>query len=381
MPVCPNCNVDISDKAWKIHPFMCKVKTAKPIISPPPTVTPATPAPVPATTPEPAKPEVVVVEAVPVEPTPTIAAPVPAPTVEVVNGSIEIVYPTPDPYFMVAQNVANTLKYADAISHDEPTNLLVTGHAGCGKTSLASQFAALRHSPMVVADFGVIQEPQQLFLTTHLTKGEGDYNITDTRESAFVRGIETPNCVVVMDELNRVENERCLNPLMPILDGRKVAWIDELRRFVKVAPGVVFIATINEGSLFCGTETLDGALRDRFGEVFLDYLPADYEKQVLQRKINIPEPIARSLAEFAFVVRTTPAIEKKVSTRQMLRSAKYWTKGAPLWHAVELSIGNYNDPEWRQQVLEVFSLNIKDADEYTKWMNKGDSEGKYAFLV
>ena len=69
-------------------------------------------------------------------------------------------------------------------------------------TSLAIQFAAVQHRPIVIADFGTIQEPQQLFQTTHLIQGQGSFNVTETRESAFIRGIETPNCTVVMDEFN-----------------------------------------------------------------------------------------------------------------------------------------------------------------------------------
>ena len=147
-----------------------------------------------------------------------------------------------------------------------------------------------------------------------------------------------------------------------------------------VAPGVVFIATINEGALFCGVTSLDGALRDRFAEIFLPYLPAAQEMEVIQKKTGVPDSIARTLAEFAFVVRTTPTIEKKVSTRQMLRAAKYYKVGAPLWQAVEVSIGNYNDLEWRQSVLEVFSLNIKDDVEYQKWQQKKANEGTFCFL-
>ena len=48
----------------------------------------------------------------------------------------------------------------------------------------------------------------------------------------------------------------------------------------------------------------------------------------------------------------------------------------PLWHAVEVSIGNYNDLEWRQRILEVFSLNIKDEVEYKKWQTKKQNEVK-----
>jgi nitric oxide reductase NorQ protein len=363
MPYCIKCGNDIKDAGWKMHQFMCSGKSMSQPIAQSVKI----------------EPKVVVVSEV--KPTEVKAQEILPEAVSCNSSVSEITYPTADPNFMVSKSVADALHYADEISKDEPTNILITGHAGCGKTSVASQFAAITHRPLVKADFGAIQEPQQLFQTTHLIKGDGNFNITETKESAFITGIETPNCVVVLDELNRVENERCLNPLMPILDGSKGAWIDELRRKVVVAPGVIFIATINEGALFCGVTSLDGALRDRFAEIFLDYLPAEYELIVIKNKTGVSDSIAGSLAQFAFAVRTTPTIEKKVSTRQMLRAAKYYSKGAPLWHAVELAIGNYNDLEWRQQVLEVFSLNIKDEVEYNKWRNKKQDESNYINLV
>jgi len=285
------------------------------------------------------------------------------------NGAMEVFYPKADPNFLVSENTVEALRVTEALSHKHPTNLLVTGQPGGGKTSLTQQFAAKFNRPMIIADFGVLQEPQQLFQTTRLIESNGGV-ITDTRESGFVRGIETEGCVVVMDEMTRVENERVLNPLMPLLDGRASAWIDDLRRRVHVAPKVIFVATINEGALFCGISSLDLALRDRFREVFLDYLPAESESKVLEVKAGILKIIANSLAEFAYTVRTTPAIGKKISTRQLLHAAEAYAEGTSLWQAVEAAVGNYNDLEWRQQILEIFSLNIKDEAEYKRWTGR-----------
>jgi nitric oxide reductase NorQ protein len=299
-------------------------------------------------------------------------APAPAGTFNM-NGS-EVFYPDADPNFIVSQFIAESLDDTEKMSRKKPTNLLITGQPGGGKTSLALQFAARYHRPVVIADFGVLQEPQQLFQTTHLVENENHIQVTETRESAFVRGIETERCVVVIDEMNRVENERCLNPLMPLLDGRKAAWIDELRRRVHVADGVVFVATVNEGSMFAGTSSLDAALRDRFREVFMDYLPAEQESKVIQAKTGVSKLIGNSLAEFAYAVRHTDTISRKVSTRQLLNAAEAYSVGGVLWRAVFTAIGNYNDKAWRQGVLEIFSLNIKDTDEYTKWVQKPRQE-------
>jgi len=293
-----------------------------------------------------------------------------SPASELENEVMEVFYPRPDPYFLVSENVIEALKVTEAISRKHPANLLVTGRPGGGKTTLATEFAARFNRPAVVIDFGVLQEPQQLFQTTRLIQGSGDSMLTDIRESGFVKGLETKDCVVVMDEINRPENERVLNVLMPLLDGRRSAWIEDLRRRIYVADNVIFVATLNEGSLFCGITSIDLALRDRFREVFLDYLPAESEAKVLEAKTGIPRIIASSLAEFACAVRNTPAISKKVSTRQLLYAAEAYSEGTPLWEAVSTAIGSSNDLGWRQQVLEILSLNIKDETEYEKWINK-----------
>jgi len=405
---CPHCQQNIPDKAIKLHMIICARKHAgegagivEGIVEgivvaggsgrPPVASTPAPPAPIiehgaSAVKTEPIAPvtdvsgdvrEVVMDNHTSPEVTTTLTAEAPSPKTNG-NGNSEVFYPTLDPYFMVSGDIAEALRVTHELSKKHPTNLLITGQPGGGKTSLAIQFAAKYHRPIIVADFGVLQEPQQLFQTTRLIEQNGNV-VTDTRESGFVRGIETPNCVVVMDELTRVENERCLNPLMPILDGRKNAWIDDLRRRIHVADGVVFIATINEGSMFCGISSLDAALRDRFREVFMDYMPARAEAEVLMKKTGVPEAIAFSLAEFAGIVRRTPAISRKISTRQMLHAAEAWGCGTALWQAVETALGNYSDPVWRQQCMEIMSLNFKDEAELAKWQNRqdGDSYAQY----
>jgi nitric oxide reductase NorQ protein len=366
MPICEKCLRTIPDKAMDIHRIVCKGTANKPpapaavtqVIQPVVNVTP---------TPEP----VVVAD--------TKSAPEAVATVPVVistpavqgtaEGDMEIMWPQPDKNFIISQVALNLFRATVKLSQQpgKKANILLCGHPGCGKTSGAIQLAAVEKRPIVIADFGAVQEPQNLFQTVHIVQGKGDSMLTEVRESNFIKGIETPNCVVVMDEMTRVENERCLNPLMPLLDGRGYTWIDELHRRVYKAPGVIFIATINEGSLFAGVSSLDAALRERFGEAFMDYLPAEQEKLVIMAKTGVPEPIARTLTQFAFTVRTTDSIQKKISTRQLLTAGDNYASGLSLWEAVFMAIGNYGDNAWRQEILEVFSMNIKDEVEYQKW--------------
>jgi len=145
------------------------------------------------------------------------------------HGNLDVFYPAPDTEFVISHDNAIILEVTERISKKHPTNLLITGNPGGGKTSIACQFAARFNRPCVIVDFGILQEPQQLFQTTYLISRDG-VSQTDTRETGFVKGMETPGCLVILEELNRAENERVLNPLMPFLDGRKTCWVDDLRR-------------------------------------------------------------------------------------------------------------------------------------------------------
>lgn len=347
---CPKCNTEIKDAFWGVHQRMCPeagVVGREQQALPPNKLEPATP--------------------------------VPAEKPANVNGQYEVFTPQPDPHFLVQQDIAEELAIIEKLSAKHPVNLLVTGQPGGGKTSLALQFAAKYNRPCVVVDFGVLQEPQELFHTTRLeTSGNGSR--TDIRESGFVRGLETPRCVVVLDELNRPENERVLNVLMPLLDGRRMSYIDYLRRRVTVADGVVFIATLNEGAAFCGVSSIDLALRDRFREIHLPYLPMEQEAIILKLKTGIILGQADILATFAHKIRQAPSITPKVSTRQLLTAAESIAIGDEFWRAVSTAIGHYNDLSWRQAVMEVFSFCLQDTVETKKWRDARNREGTYVRL-
>ncbi len=338
---CQKCGLDISEAAWVLHGFACSGSDKAD--APNRSDEPCAPAVVPET-------------------------------------QMDVFYPVSDPYFLLDGHNAMILEVTEKISRNHPTNILVTGNPGGGKTTLGLQLAAKYGRPCVVVDFGTMQEPQQLFQTTYLVEGsKNGSSVTDTRETAFVRGMETPGCVVILDELNRPENERVLNVLLPLLDGRRGAYIEDLRRRVNVADRVIFVATLNEGALFCGITSVDTALRDRFRELYLDYLPAEQEKQVIQKKTGVRDTIAASLAQFAYTVRNTPGIERKVSTRQVLNAAEAYAAGDVLWRAVSSAIGHYNDLQWRQNVMEIFSLSIRDDTEKEFWLKKNQDIGYVTF--
>lgn len=266
----------------------------------------------------------------------------------------ELTVPEPDPYFATPAWIKSFLAQVERLSKKHPVNLLITGPQGCGKTSLARQFASRYNRPFISIECGFLQEPQQWFGRLDLQEIRTVY-----LESIFIRAVETPQCVICLDEINRVENERVLNVLTAFLDERRQAYVDDLRRVVKVADGVVFFATLNEGPYFVGVGRLDAALRDRFREIRLHFLPPEVEADVLVKKTKIPRSKAEILAYFAASVRQDKAMEKKISTRQLLMIAEDIALGSPIKRATLTAIGHSHDTLWQQRVLEHLHIFLK----------------------
>lgn len=365
---CPNCHLEVKNLEMHLQVAGCAanpVGLAKPVAEPPPMAQVA-----------PNNAERMIEGPSPI---PEAGQEQTAPSEADSNGQFHVFFPKADPCFLVTEDITQELEIAEKISSKHPVNILVTGQPGGGKTSLGIQLAAKYNRPCVVVDFGVLQEPQELFHTTRLETSVNGSR-TDIRESGFVKGLETPRCVVILDELNRPENERVLNVLLPLLDGRRSSYIDYLRRLIRVADGVVFIATLNEGAMFCGISSIDTALRDRFRELHMPYLPPGYEAEIIQKKAGVTREQANILADLAGRVRLAPTISRKVSTRQLLTAGENIAAGDAMWRAVSTAIGHFNDANWRQQVMEVLQLVLKDPEEVKKWQHSKSFGDKYAQL-
>jgi len=247
-------------------------------------------------------------------------------------GDISMLVPEPEEHFFLPQDIIDHMERIERLSGKHPVNVLVAGKQGCGKSTLVRQFAARNRRPLATFQVGILSEPGQLFGDMRLKDGETYY-----QQFLFPQAIQTPRCVVHLEEINRPEHPKALNMLFSVLAEDRQVWTDELG-LIKVAPGVVFFATLNEGEEFVGVEMLDAALRDRFYVTLMDYLPQDVELEVLRSKTGVDGESASAIVNIANRLRGNSQEPVMVSTRHTLMIAELVTMGASIREAFVYSL-------------------------------------------
>ena len=240
---------------------------------------------------------------------------------------LSVTVPAPEEHFFLDEQEIVNLERIDDLSKRHPVNLLVAGKQGCGKSTLVRQFAARSNRPMATFQIGILSEPGQLFGEHRLKDGETFY-----QRFLFPEAIQTPGCVIHLEEINRPEHPKALNMLFSVLAEDRQVWTDELG-LLKVADGVVFIATLNEGDEFISTEMLDAALRDRFYVTLLGYLPSEIETKVLELKTGIDDTDALTVVNVANQLRENAQEPMTISTRHTLMIAELISVGASVKEA------------------------------------------------
>jgi len=248
------------------------------------------------------------------------------------SSDIEEMIPQVDDNFVFTDDNKAIIGLVQQHSKVKTVNVRLVGPAGCGKTSFAINYAAHRKSPALVMDCANVREPRDWF--GYRTLDPATKNIV-WHESMFVRMIETPGAVIVLDELNRV-SPMVTNTLIPLLDHRKATYLEEAGRNIKIAEGVTFWAAVNEGNQFTGTITMDSAMRSRFSYVVeCNFLDPKSEVNVIRAKTGLGIDSCRKLVEVANQVRTKAQMDavdsfsEPISTRMLEAAALAMSMGGP----------------------------------------------------
>jgi len=223
-------------------------------------------------------------------------------------------------------------------------NIMMTGPAGCGKTMAAKAAAnSIEGYNTFVINLGATQDPRTTLIgNTQFESKKG----TVFNTSPFVKAIQTPNTVVVLDELTRAHPE-AHNILMTVLDqGQRYLRLDEAADapVVKVAEGVSFIASANIGNEYTATRALDRAILDRFMIIEMDTLTMDEETSLLQMMYpSVELEVLKSVAEITSMTRSellseSPKLTNALSTRTAVEIGSLLYDGFSLEESAEITV-------------------------------------------
>jgi len=257
-------------------------------------------------------------------------------------------------------------------------NVMMTGMAGCGKTMAAKALVAALDRPDFYFNMGATQDPRATLI------GNVQFNHdagTWLSESLFVKAIQTPDAVILLDELTRAHPD-AWNILMPVLDqGQRYLRLDEAadQATIRVAKGVTFIATANIGNEYTATRQLDKALLDRFAVIEMDILNDEEESGLLRYMFpNVEKNILHDIAAIAHLTRTeslndAPRIDSGISTRTSVELAGLIYDGFALPEAAEITIypqydasgGVDSERTFVKQIVQKFISDGSDEDLFT----------------
>lgn len=237
---------------------------------------------------------------------------------------------------------AVTLRPADLVMNDvqwkflvrncvQGENIMMTGPTGTGKTKAAKDVAKALRRELYYFNLGATQDPRAT-LIGNVTLKDGE---TKFANSAFIRAIQEPNSIILLDELTRAHPD-AHNILMTVLDeDQRYLRIDEEENspIINVADGVCFIATANIGNEYTATRTMDRALTDRFTQVRVEVLNQKQEFDLL--KLLYPSVDEASLTAISTIAHDTrencmgedAQLNDMISTRVSVKAAKLLRDG------------------------------------------------------
>jgi Holliday junction resolvasome RuvABC ATP-dependent DNA helicase subunit len=178
-----------------------------------------------------------------------------------------------------------------------PVKILAFGESGYGKTTLAQHIAYISNMDCFRMNCATVRDPEEWFGQRAAKDGS-----TFFEKSAFIQKVEAGNCVIILDEFNRME-PWVGNSLYPMMDDDAHTTI--MNEVVRVGPNVIFFATVNLGFEYSGTFSMDAAMSNRFN-FFVEV--GEYDQSVESTIVMKRFPSIKSVKVISQIVETARAI-------------------------------------------------------------------------
>lgn len=228
-------------------------------------------------------------------------------------------------------------------------NFILKGESGYGKTSNFKALASWLGVPCHYINCAVLMDNEQWFGYPEAVDGSTIFNPTD-----FSRAVMDGHCVIILDEINRVE-PWMHNALLPILDYRRETIVHN--QTIKCGPGIIFAATMNDGFRYAGTNTMDAAVINRFPiNAIVSAPPASVEASILERKFpQMPKTEINRLVSLMNTLRrnqTDFSLSIDVSTRSAEYISDLVAKGLTMRQAFQYVIINSAEVTEQKGILD-----------------------------
>lgn len=185
------------------------------------------------------------------------------------------------------------------INPSRPVKILAFGESGYGKTTLAQHIAHISNMDCFRMNCATVRDPEEWFGQRSAKDGT-----TFFEKSTFIQKVEAGNCVVILDEFNRME-PWVGNSLYPMMDDDAHTTI--MNEVVRVGPNVIFFATVNLGFEYSGTFSMDAAMSNRFN-FFVEV--GEYDQSVEAMIVMKRFPGIKSTRIVSQIVETARAIRR-----------------------------------------------------------------------
>lgn len=267
--------------------------------------------------------------------------------------------PEPDPTFIWTDAMRDV---AEAIEHNE--RVFLYGPSGTGKSSLVREIAATVRRPV-----------RRVSLNGETSVGDfvGHWTVNGNKETVFVKGI-LPEAmergyILQLDEVDAMQPEVGFI-LQQVLEPGGHLLLTDIGENVAPDPCFRLVATANtigfgsdSGLYSSGTNVLNFSWLDRWDVVVhIDYLPADREAELLQRRHpGVDRKILKCIVAAAGDLRRAHAEEQLttvMTTRRLLSLSARLGRGNPFNRALEVCVLNKVPPEDRRVIRETFEHHV-----------------------